>query len=93
MPGCEQLLLRRVQPLACRPLPHTIPCLGQVMGTDCCAMLRSCSLLRLQAAFGRNGLAVSSFLTYLGLGFSLLGSSLAWPFGIYLLLCQRESER
>lgn len=46
-----------------------------------------------QASFGRNGLAVSSVLTYIGLGLSLLGSSLAWPFGIYLLVCQREAEK
>ena len=46
-----------------------------------------------QASFGRNGLAVSSVMTYIGLGLSLLGSSLAWSFGIYLLICQREAER
>ena len=33
----------------------------------------------------------SSFLTYVGLGFGLLGSSLALPFGLYVLIVQREA--
>lgn len=44
-----------------------------------------------QAAFGRNALAVSSLLSYVGLGLGLLGSSLALPFGLYVLICQRTA--
>lgn len=49
----------------------------------------SCNL---QAAFGRSTLAWTSFLVYAGLGFGLLGSSLALPFGLYVLVVQRVSE-
>ena len=47
----------------------------------------------LQAAFGRNTLAVSSLLSYVGLGLGLLGSSLALPFGLYVLICQRTAGK
>lgn len=45
------------------------------------------------SAFGRNTLAFSSLLSYVGLGLGLLGSSLALPFGLYVLICQREAEQ
>ena len=47
----------------------------------------------MQAAFGRNTLAVSSLLSYVGLGLGLLGSSLALPFGLYVLICQRTAGK
>ena len=46
-----------------------------------------------QSAFGKNGLAFTSLLSYIGLGLGLLGNSLSLPFGLYVLICQRESER
>ena len=46
-----------------------------------------------QAAFGRNLLGLTSFLTYVGLGLGFLGSGLALPFGIFVLLCQRDPEK
>lgn len=45
------------------------------------------------AAYGRNALAVSSVLGYVGLGLGLLGSSLSLPFGLFVLVCQRDAER
>jgi hypothetical protein len=45
-----------------------------------------------QAAFGRGPLAALSLLSYAGLGLGLLGSSLALPFGLFVLICQREAE-
>ncbi|KAK9809927.1 hypothetical protein WJX72_001870 [[Myrmecia] bisecta] len=47
----------------------------------------------MQAAFGRNALAISSFFVYVGLGLGFLGSSLALPFGLYVLICQRNAEK
>lgn len=47
----------------------------------------------MMAAFGRSSLAVSSLLSYVGLGLGLLGSSLALPFGLYVLICQRTAEQ
>ncbi|KAJ9509380.1 hypothetical protein QJQ45_001830 [Haematococcus lacustris] len=46
-----------------------------------------------QSAFGNQGLALSSLFTYLGLGLGLLGSSLALPYGLYVIVCQREAEK
>ena len=46
----------------------------------------------MQASFGRGWLATSSFLTYVGLGLGFLASSLALPFGLYVLIVQRQSE-
>ena len=46
----------------------------------------------MQAAFGGTALAVSSFLTYAGLALGFLGSALALPFGLFVLICQREPE-
>lgn len=46
-----------------------------------------------QAAYGRQALALSSFFTYVGLGLGLLGSSLALPFGLYVIICQRTAEK
>lgn len=48
---------------------------------------------RAQAAFGRQALSLSSFFTYVGLGLGLLGSSLALPFGLYVIICQRSAEQ
>ncbi|KAG1676333.1 hypothetical protein FOA52_001128 [Chlamydomonas sp. UWO 241] len=46
-----------------------------------------------QAAFGRQALALTSFFTYLGLGLGLLGSDLALPFGLYVIITQRTEEK
>jgi len=46
-----------------------------------------------QSAFGRQALSLSSFFTYVGLGLGLLGSSLALPFGLYVIICQRSAEQ
>lgn len=45
------------------------------------------------AAYGKSALAFSSFASYIGLGLGVLGNALALPFGLYILICQRESER
>ena len=45
------------------------------------------------SAYGKDVLAFSSLVSYIALGLGLLGSSLALPFGLYVLICQRESER
>lgn len=52
------------------------------MSNQCCV----------QAAFGRQSLSISSFFVYVALGLGLLGSSLALPFGLYVLLFQRIPE-
>ena len=45
-----------------------------------------------QAAFGSTALGVASFLTYVGLALGFLGSALALPFGLFVLICQRDPE-
>lgn len=45
------------------------------------------------AAYGRDVLAFASLVSYIGLGLGLLGSSLSLPFGLYVLICQREAEK
>ncbi|KAG2436710.1 hypothetical protein HXX76_006235 [Chlamydomonas incerta] len=47
----------------------------------------------MQAAYGRQTLALSSFFSYVGLGLGLLGSSLSLPFGLYVIICQRTAEK
>lgn len=47
----------------------------------------------LQAAYGQKALGISGFFTYVGLGLGFLGSSLALPFGLYVLICQRTQEK
>lgn len=47
----------------------------------------------LQAAYGQSTLTITSFFTYVGLGLGFLGSSLALPFGLYVLICQRTTEK
>lgn len=47
----------------------------------------------MQAAFGKGALNVASLLTYIGLGLGLLGSSLAVPFGLFVLVFQRDQEK
>ena len=44
------------------------------------------------SAFGRRPLNVSAIFTYAGLGLGLIGGSLALPFGLYILICEREPE-
>lgn len=46
-----------------------------------------------QAAYGKGTLSLTSFFTYVGLGLGLLGSSLALPYGLYVIICQRTAER
>eukprot|EP00891_Asterochloris_glomerata_P002358 jgi/Astpho2/2358/e_gw1.00044.126.1_t len=45
-----------------------------------------------QATFGQKALSITSFFTYVGLGLGFLGSNLALPFGLFVLLCQRDPE-
>ena len=47
----------------------------------------------MQAAYGRSALAATSFFTYVGLGLGFLASTLSLPFGVFVLLCQREPVR
>ncbi len=69
-------------------------------GTCCCTVrtyvtnsnLQHAFLL-LQAAYGQSTLTITSFFTYVGLGLGFLGSSLALPFGLYVLICQRTTEK
>lgn len=46
----------------------------------------------MMSAYGRNTLGFTSLASYVGLGLGLLGSSLALPFGLYILICQRTAE-
>ncbi|CAK0755578.1 hypothetical protein CVIRNUC_002385 [Coccomyxa viridis] len=46
-----------------------------------------------QAAYGRSALAATSFFTYVGLGLGFLASTLSLPFGVFVLICQREPVR
>ena len=46
-----------------------------------------------QAAYGRSALAATSFFTYVGLGLGFLATTLSLPFGIFVLVCQREPVR
>ncbi|GAX77963.1 hypothetical protein CEUSTIGMA_g5405.t1 [Chlamydomonas eustigma] len=46
-----------------------------------------------QAAYGRKSLSLASFFSYLGLGLGLLGSTLALPFGLYVIITQRTAEK
>jgi len=46
-----------------------------------------------QSALGRNGLNLTSFFTYTGLALGVIGSSLALPFGLAVILLQRAPER
>ena len=46
-----------------------------------------------QAAYGKRALSIAAILTYAGLGFGLLGSTLSLPFGLYVLFCQRVPEQ
>ncbi len=63
---------------------------GVVLCSSSCASSSSQSS---QAAFGRGSLSFSGFFTYVGLGLGFLGSALSLPFGIYVLICQRNAER
>lgn len=46
-----------------------------------------------QAAYGQQSLALTSFFTYLGLGLGFLGGNIALPFGLYVIICQRTAEK
>jgi hypothetical protein len=48
--------------------------------------------MALQGAFGRAALGITSLVTYIGLGLGVLGSGLALPFGLYILIVQRSPE-
>lgn len=61
-----------------------------VLGFD--AELRCVGVLLLQGAFGRAALGITSLFTYIGLGLGVLGSALALPFGLYILIVQRSPE-
>ncbi len=50
-------------------------------------------MLVMQAAYGKSALAATSFFTYVGLGLGFLASTLSLPFGVFVLLCQREPVR
>lgn len=50
------------------------------------------SIASLQGAFGRAALGITSLVTYIGLGLGVLGSGLALPFGLYILIVQRSPE-
>jgi len=45
------------------------------------------------SAYGKTALAFTSLASYIGLGLGILGNALALPFGLYVLICQREGER
>ncbi|GMH38440.1 hypothetical protein BSKO_06324 [Bryopsis sp. KO-2023] len=45
------------------------------------------------SAYGQKPLTASAIFAYAGLGLGLLGSSLALPFGLFVLICQRDSEQ
>ena len=44
------------------------------------------------SAYGLRSLNVSSVFTYAGLALGIIGSSLALPFGLYILICDRDPE-
>lgn len=44
------------------------------------------------AAYGRGAVSACSIFAYAGLGLGVIGSSLALPFGLYVLICQRGFE-
>lgn len=44
------------------------------------------------SAYGYRSLGISSIFTYAGLALGIIGSSLALPFGLYVLICVREPE-
>ena len=55
--------------------------------------LKVVSMVGLQAAYGRSVLSAASFFTYVGLGLGFLASSLSLPFGLFVFICQRNSEK
>ncbi|CAN8275538.1 unnamed protein product [Cochlearia groenlandica] len=46
-----------------------------------------------QGAFGKNALVTFGLSTYVMLGLRVLGGPLALPWGLYVLICQRTSEK
>lgn len=55
--------------------------------------LKAVPLVGVQAAYGRSVLSAASFFTYVGLGLGFLASSLSLPFGLFVFICQRNSEK
>eukprot|EP00798_Chlamydomonas_sp_ICE-L_P025266 gene25266-10917_t len=47
----------------------------------------------IQGAFGKSTLQLTSFFVYIGLGLGLLAGPISLPFGLYILICQRQAER
>nr|XP_024402167.1 probable zinc metalloprotease EGY1, chloroplastic [Physcomitrium patens]PNR35432.1 hypothetical protein PHYPA_023332 [Physcomitrium patens] len=47
----------------------------------------------MQAAFGKMPLRISGFFSYLLLGLGLLGGDLSLPWGLYILILQRDQEK
>lgn len=47
----------------------------------------------MQAAFGKMALTTCALITYLLLGLGVLGGPLSLPWGLYILICQREPEK
>lgn len=45
-----------------------------------------------QAAFGKGSLGTTSIITYICLALGLLGGSLALPFGLYIIILNRQPE-
>lgn len=66
---------------------------GRMMQVRMCEYCSALVIFIVQAAFGRGSLSFSGFFTYVGLGLGFLGSSLSLPYGIYVLICQRNAER
>lgn len=99
----RKILEGSCSPTACRGQQHLladpIP-VEQALDQEPCIKIFAAGIFTaaqgsggVQAAFGRNFLGVTSFFTYLGLGLGFLGGGLALPFGIFVLLCQREPEK
>ena len=69
---------------------------GLPAGTELSKFLASPALMSgalWKAAYGRGALAVSGFCIYVSLALGLLGSALAFPFGIFVVICQRNPEK
>lgn len=47
----------------------------------------------MQAAFGKSSLTTFALITYLLLGLGVIGGPLSLPWGLYILICQREPEK
>lgn len=72
---------------------HALGTQQRVRPSKLCYMFLDCYMLVTQAAYGKSALAATSFFTYVGLGLGFLASTLSLPFGVFVLLCQREPVR